>query len=119
MSEHLRECPIEVSRVTCAEAVRGVSLFAHLLGRDEDFEFDVEAAALAVFVRIQIRQRLRIALRTFESGRAEGRQSFHSYNPRRDRRGEALREERPQRLIFPALNVARRPVIDQTQTKDV
>ena len=39
--------------------------------------------------------------------------------PRRDRRREVLGEEWAERLVFPALDVVRRPVVDETDARNV
>jgi hypothetical protein len=41
------------------------------------------------------------------------------HDPGRDAAGEALAQERPQRLVFPGLDVARRPVVEQHQTEEL
>ena len=61
----------------------------------------------------------RIALRPRERGGAERRQRLGRHHPGRDRGGKALGEERPERLRLPALDVARRPVVEQTKAEDV
>ena len=51
--------------------------------------------------------------------RAERLQRLGRHDPRRNGRHEALAEERPERLVFPPLNVARRPVVEKTEARDV
>ena len=67
----------------------------------------------------EMRQRRRIALRPRERGDAERRQRFLRHHPRRHRGGEILAEERTERLIFPTLHVARRPVVQQAEAENV
>ena len=49
--------------------------------------------------------------------RAERRQRVQRDDPRRDRRREVLREKRPERLVLPALDVARRPVVHEADAR--
>ena len=51
--------------------------------------------------------------------RAKWLECVERHDPRRDRRRKILREERTERLILPRLDVARRPVVDETQAEDV
>jgi hypothetical protein len=50
---------------------------------------------------------------------AKRRQRFDRDDPRRHRGAEVLGQERSQRGRLPALDVARRPVVDQTEAEDV
>ena len=50
--------------------------------------------------------------------RAEGLQRLLRHHPRRDRRGEGLGEEGAEGLIFPGLNVAGAPVVQQHEAED-
>ena len=61
---------------------------------------------------------MRIAVRTIP-GQAIRRKRFERHDPRRDRRREALGQEWTQRLIFPGLNIARRPIIQQAKPEHV
>ena len=83
------------------------------------FQREVDAAPFPVFRRTQVRQRFGIAIRPLERGHAKRRQRLHGHDPGRDGGGKALGQERSQRLIFPGLNVARRPVVEQAQAEDV
>src|SRR4051812_36781558 len=76
------------------------------------------ARALIAFVE-QIRQRARIVGRALECRAAERRERLHRHDPRRDRGGEALGEKRPERLVLPSLDVARRPVVEQHYAEDM
>ncbi len=51
--------------------------------------------------------------------RAERLERGERDDPRRHRRGERLAEERAQRLVLPALDVARAPVVDEHEAEDV
>ena len=73
---------------------------------------------LAIGVRVEIRQRLRIARGPFERG-PERRQRLHRHDPGRERGGEVLRQERAERLVFPGLDVARRPVVEQRDAEQM
>ncbi|MNN83364.1 hypothetical protein D3C81_2003960 [compost metagenome] len=50
---------------------------------------------------------------------AERFQGFSSYNPWRDAGDKTFRKERPQWLVFPGLDIARRPVVEQAETGNV
>src|SRR5436305_1023494 len=50
---------------------------------------------------------------------AKWRERLRAHYPRADAGQEILREERSKRLIFPRLDVARRPVIEQAETGDM
>ncbi len=67
----------------------------------------------------EIRQRRRIALRPRESGDAERRQRLLRHHPGRDGGRKILAEKRPERLVFPRLHVARRPVVEQTKSENM
>ncbi|RYF66813.1 MAG: hypothetical protein EOO22_20425, partial [Comamonadaceae bacterium] len=54
-----------------------------------------------------------------ERGCAKRRQRFHGHDPRRQRAREILGEERPERLVFPGLQIARRPVVEQAHAEQV
>ncbi|MNV15918.1 hypothetical protein D3C71_1066630 [compost metagenome] len=94
-------------------------LFTHGLGEQQYFQFDVERASGLVALVEQVRQRLRIALGTCRLGTTERLQRFGGDHPRRDAGDEAFRQERPQRLVFPGLDVPCRPVVEQAETGDV
>ena len=64
----------------------------------------------------QVRVGLGILLGRLDEVRA---QRVERDDPRRDRRGEALREVRAERLVLVALDVARRPVVEQHDAEDV
>ncbi len=64
----------------------------------------------------QVLERLGVLRR---GGHAERLERGERDDPRRDRRGERLAEERAQRLVLPALDVARAPVVDEHEAEDV
>src|SRR5216683_3486276 len=66
-----------------------------------------------------MRKRRRVAGRTRWLRDAERRQRLSRDDPGRDRAAEALAEERSQRLRLPLLDVARRPVVEQTEPEKV
>ena len=67
----------------------------------------------------QIRQRLRITLRARRLCTTERFQGFGGHHPWRNASDKAFGQERPQRLVFPRLNVTRRPVVEQAETGNV
>src|SRR5258705_6048858 len=92
---------------------------AHHHRSDVDLDDKVDSAIILVLVRRQIRQRWRIAGRPEKGGNAIRLQGFPRHDPRRDRRCEALRQERSEWLILPRLDVARRPVVDKADAEQV
>lgn len=50
---------------------------------------------------------------------AEGRQGLEGDDPGGERRGEVLGEERPQGLVFPRLDVAGRPVVEEGDPEEL
>ena len=93
---------------------------AHLLGRQRDFELDAERRRS----RGPSDRRDRAAAAGSPGGRggiglAERRQRLRADDPRADAGQEILGEERPERLIFPRLQVARRPVVEQAIAGDM
>ncbi len=91
---------------------------AHLRGLQQHFERDVQRAAFSVRGRIEVSQRLRVSRGPLEPG-AERRQRFHRHDPWRQRAREVLREKRAERLVFPGLQVARRPVVEQRHAEQM
>ena len=67
----------------------------------------------------QIGQRPRIAGRPRRLRDAERRQRLGRDDPGRHGRAEILAEKRPERLQFPLLDVARRPVVDEPEAEHV
>src|SRR5690625_2339132 len=50
---------------------------------------------------------------------AHGLERLDRHDPRRHRRGERLTQKRAERYIFPRLDIARRPIVDQTYAEQV
>jgi hypothetical protein len=113
MRNHLRHGPIDRSERGLGEPERRGAVAPHRLGGEIGFEIDVEAAIRPVAGVVKMRQRRRIAFGPRERRGVERRQRFRGHQPGRNRGGEILAEERPERLIFPCLHVARRPVVEQ------
>src|SRR5260370_36393916 len=67
----------------------------------------------------KVRQWRWIALRAREGSGAKRSERFHRHHPRRKRSRKTLRQERPERLILPSLNVPRRPVINQANSENI
>ena len=77
---------------------------------------DIELQVVIVRLRLpQIRQRHRILRRAMH---AERLQRLARHDPRADRGRERLGLERPERHIFPLLDVARAPVVQQHEAED-
>src|SRR5262249_6044223 len=105
------------AQVAAADEVRGEAAFAHAGGLQGDFESDVEGGY--GFGRVEVGERGGVACGTCGCRDAPGRQGFEGNDPRGDGGGEALREEGTERLVFPRLDVARGPVVEEAEAKDV
>jgi hypothetical protein len=109
MSQLLGRVPVQLARVRASERQLG----ARARGHDRDFELDVERPRL---VGAQVGQRRRILRSSVHSMRGE---RLERRDPRRDRGGERLTEERTERLRLPALDLPRAPVVDEQHAEDV
>jgi hypothetical protein len=69
--------------------------------------------------RVAVFQELARFAAGLRKGREVGRQRFQRNDPRRNGGSEVLGQKRPERLVFPRLNVARRPVVEQAQAEHV
>ena len=118
MRDELRDRPVRVTEIRRRQPIAGVAALAHRFGLQPRLERDVDRASVAVRGRVEIRQRRRIAGRMPERA-AERRERIERDDPRRDRRREVLREERSERLVLPALDVARAPVVEQHEAEHV
>ena len=72
-----------------------------------DLDRDVESASGLVRGRREIGQRRRVARGPLGRGRAERLEGLQRHHPGRDRGREILGQERAERLVLPALHVAR------------
>jgi hypothetical protein len=116
VGQQLRGRPVSVG-VRAGRHTHGrLALRAHLARLDPHLEADGEGPALAVAGGVEIGQRLRVG-RVAREGHPKRRQRLHGDDPRRDRGGEVLGQERAQRLVLPGLHVARRPVVEQRGTE--
>src|SRR5215212_2012862 len=106
MRHELRHGPVHLPEVPAADAHRR----RHLLRLQPHLERDVVAVAAG-----QVRHRRGIAGRPLVRRDAERLERVERHDPRRDRRPEALGQEWSERLVLPSLDVARGPVIDQTE----
>src|SRR4051812_32469757 len=119
MRKHLRNAPVHVAEIADAESHwRGLSV-AHLASGERYFECQVNSAMLAIFVARKIRQWRRVTLWTSECFRTIGHERFHGDDPWRDGRSETLGEEWSERLGPPSFNVAREPIVNETEAEDV
>src|SRR6202166_925647 len=80
---------------------------------------DVESAARLVRGIVEIGKRTRIAIRARQRRDTEGRERVCRDDPRRDRGGKAFTQERSERKHLPALDIARRPVVQQREARDL
>src|SRR5256885_2082090 len=95
------------------------ALRSHLFGLDIDLEIDVKTAEFLILRIAEIFERLRVTRIAIERLCTKGSESFHRDNERRDRSSEILGEKWSERLVFPRLNIAGRPVVHKADTEDV
>src|ERR1051325_9922653 len=100
MRDELRDRPIHVAEVAAADPC----------AVQPDFYRDVERDVV-----FEMRQHRIFALRLH----AIRLERVERDDPRRDRRRKVLREKRTERLVLPRLDVARQPVVDETEAEDV
>ena len=115
MREHLRGRPEHVAETPTRNERRRHALLAHRHARDQHFKRDVEVCARGIG---EIRQRLRIFGAARRTGHAERFERIADDDPRRHGRREVLRQERTERLVFPLLNIARRPIVHEREAED-
>src|SRR5262249_18267308 len=99
------------------QQMRRLALRFQARGLDQHLERDIEGG-----LRLRARkviERTRVAIGTLRLRDTKRRQRLRRHHEGRDRGGEALGQERPQRLILPGLDVARRPVVEQAKSSDV
>src|SRR5579883_85204 len=108
MRHHLRRCPVHMAECCFAQPYR----FPQPRRLQKHLQLNIESALR----RPQIPERRCFMRRRF---RPKWLQRFERNHPRRNAGREIFRQKRAERLIFPALNIARRPVVQQTKTRDV
>ncbi len=119
MRDHLRRRPVRVAKAAARQACRRHFFLAHLRALQMHLHADVEAALLLIFFRKEIRQGPGIVRGARKGRAAEGLERLERHDPRRHSRCEALGEERPERLVFPGLDIARRPVVEEHDAEDM
>ncbi len=108
MHQLLYRRPVHVFEIGAADANRLV----HLRRAQTDIEFQV------VIVRLrlpQVRQRRRILHRAMDAARL---QRLARDDPRTDRGRKCLGLERPERHVFPLLDIARAPIVEEHKAED-
>src|SRR6266511_1425813 len=115
----LGDGPVEMACVAERQSVRRMPVRRETLREQRHFELDVEGACGLVRRVPEIRQRRRISRGPRRLRRAERRERFGSDDPGRDGGQKALAQERAERLVFPPLDVARGPVVEQAESRDV
>ena len=119
MRHELGHGPVEMARVADGQSLRGKS-FRLQPGREQKhLELDVEGARGLVRRVQEIGQGRRIARRPRRLRHPKRRQRLGSDDPGRDGGQKALAEEGAERLVFPRLDVARRPIVQQAEARDV
>src|SRR5271156_1004854 len=104
-------------RALLADSRCGARPRVRIAAVDSELQLD-RAFSLVVGVK-EIWERTGIAVWTGRLRDAEGRQGLRRDDPARSGGHEVLRQEWPKRLVFPSLNVARRPVVEQAVTGNV
>src|SRR5690606_17723892 len=110
VSQQLRKIPVGILEVGSRQDGRFDVFRARLLRAQQDFQADVEGTAGLVGGRTQVWQGLRVARIAFK-GDAEGCQRFQRDDPGGNGAGKVLGQKRSQRLVFPRLQIACRPVV--------
>ncbi len=119
MRDQLRHRPIHRRHRAAAQAVRRIAILAHFRGRQMHFHGHAERAMRLVVIVAQIIERGGIAGWAGVLRGAERRERVHRHDPRADGRVEALGEERTERLVFPGLQIARGPIVEDADPGDV
>src|SRR6185312_1069836 len=116
----LRRAPVHrrIGR-TAREYIRRKTRRAHFLGGQRDFELDCERSAAPVRSVVEVPQLLRVSAGTVRHCLSERLQRLRGDYPWRHAGEEVLCEEWAERLILPGLDVARRPVVEQTIAGDM
>src|SRR5690606_3425075 len=84
----------------------------------QDLESDRVCAARWAGV-LEVWKGVRIAVGPRRLRHSERRKRLGRDDPGRDARHEVLRQEGPERLILPCLDVARRPIVQQAEARNV
>src|SRR5258706_6477813 len=117
VGHHLREGPVLMAKARTRNS-NSLRIAAPRLGLERNLELDIDGPTLSVAGAIQVSERLGI-LRRAPPRTTEWRKRIQRYDPRRNRGREILGLEWPQRGRLPGLNVARRPVVQQTDAENM
>ena len=107
MRDQLRDRPVGVAEVRAHQALAGMARRAHRGGLQPDLELDVERAVLAVVGASRGRAAAAGSPAGRANGRAKRRQRFQRDDPRRERAGEVLRQERARAAGTPSAWMSR------------
>src|ERR1700722_19723150 len=118
MRQHLRDAPVGMAETAMRQPYRTRARGAHGGGLEQYFELNIECAAGARAAAVEIGERLRL-IRAASPRYAIGVERLERHDPGRDRGGEVLTQKRAEGLVFPGLQIARRPVIQQAQAEHV
>src|SRR5579862_4656782 len=91
----------------------------HLGGEEISLHSQIETALRFIHRVAEIGERGGIAVGALEGWGTEWGERFGRDDPGGDRRRKAFAEERAQRLALPALDVARRPIIEQAESEEM
>src|SRR6185437_2386675 len=99
--------------------MRRNTALAHFLGGQGDLQLDSERASLPVGGIIEMGERLGVAAGPLRHGVAKRRERLLADDPRAYAGQEILGEERSEGLIFPRMDIARRPVVEEAIAGDM
>src|SRR5437868_14431894 len=113
--DELRHRPVRLAEARARDAHR----LLHLRRAELHLELDGIGAFALVGVVVQVGKRFGIFFRAREGRAAVRLERIHRHDPRRDGGGEALRKERTERLVFPRLHIARRPIVEEQRAEEM
>src|SRR5690242_3845655 len=119
VSNELSDRPVHRGESAATDPYRILPPLAHGRGGEVDLDDDIQPAPTLIGVPQQIWKRRRIPIGPHVGGCPEGLECLERDDPWRYRRRKALGQERAERLVFPTLDVARRPVVEETEPEDV
>ena len=94
-------------------------IYSHGFGYQKYFKFYINISMGLICWSVKIRKGFRIFGGAGRYRSAEGLESSHGSDPGGDGGGEAFSEEGAERLVFPRLDVAGRPVVEEAYAEDM
>ena len=114
---HVHKAPVRIAVIATGQMVP-LRLRLHGGGLHMHVQRDVYAAVCAHGGRVQIRQWLRVVARAIPCTQ-KWREGFERHDPRRYAGGKVFRQKWAEWLVFPRLDIARGPIVEQAQTENV